>query len=397
MAEAAVAPPAAPAAAQAAPTPAPTQTAQANSAIEDLFNIPADEPAPEAKPDDKAGEVKPVQAKKPDETPKLDDKPVTKPEGKTTPPKAASLREALDLSKQSEASLRKENEELKKKLATPAEDTEKKSLLEERTKWTKHREELETELKYAKYESTQEYKDKYETPFLNEYGRSQKRVAGLKINDADSTEPRAATAQDFDNLMGISGDGEAWEYAQKAFGDKAQIVWQMRERVQELNDARAKAIDDFRKEGIAREKQKSETTETETKQFQGLFDTEVKAATENPKLKHWFTADDGDVKGKELLDKGFSLADQAFGDTSTMAPGARARLYAAVRNRAGAAGLLAHKLQKLQAALDEATEKIKGYEGSEPNHDGEGGKGGGGATGKTGFASADEMIDRMAK
>lgn len=409
----------APAAAPAAPvTPAPSTppvvapgvqptgakgsaTADAYSKIDSLFGVQPDEQQQPPPPDetDEKGNQKP-----PEDPPKPDDK-----GDKGVPPKpdkAASLREAKDRIEAENKNLRKENEDLKTKLKTPADDPEKKKLVEERDGLSKQIETLQNELKFAKYERTEEFETNYNKPFQEAYQNARKRVEGLKIKDPDTEDGagntvqgkiRQGTANDFDQLMGIVDDNDAWEYAQKVFNDKATIALQLREQVGELYTKRAAAIENFRKDGLANEKKKAEQTESETKEFRGLYEGAIKAAQEMPNLKEWFEVEEGDEKGKQLLEKGFKLADDAFGDTSQLTSQARANLYAAMRNRAAVAGLLFHKFKKFAAENSELKKKLEEFEDSEPNLDGKGGKGGKGGAKPTGLAAFDAAVDSLAK
>ncbi len=406
----AIAPPAAPV--DPAAIPAGPATTSADNAINELFGV---EPAKEDEPPKEPAAKEPVAPKEPKDkvepaAPKAQPKELKDDKAQPKDPnKASSLREAKDRVEAENRTLRSKIQELETKLKTPPEDPEKKKLLEERENWGKTREELENELKFADYTRSQEYKDKYEAPFLEAYQSGRKRVEGLKIREPDQKDPatgdvikagsvRQGTAADFDNLMGIADDESAWDFANKTFGEKAPLVLNLREKVNELNTARVKAVDDFRAKGLERENQKTETTKAQQKEFNGMYQSAVKSALENPVLKDWFNADDGDDEGKAILEKGMKMADDAFLEevTSKMTAQAKANLYSAIRNRAAAAGLLNHRLKQTKARVAELEAKLEEYEKSEPNLDGKGGRKEGGEAAPKGLAGFDAAVDRLA-
>lgn len=361
------------------PSPAPKETKPGdnlNDAFASLDEL-VTKPEPAAKPAPKAPEKK--EPSKPAEP--------AKPAAPAQPEKAATLRANYDKVKADLAAMEKRYAELESKSKLPQDFPERKELQDKLASYEKLIEakekklgELDNELKFTRYERSQEYKDKYETPWVDAYTDARNRVAQLKIREADVTDPatgeivtpgkvRQGSEADFDTLMGIANDDDAAEYASKLFGNKASVVLMQREKIRDLNNARLKAIEDYRKQGSEREKQLSETTKKQRDDFVANWQKENTTAAE--KYPQWFKPEEGDEKGNALLEKGFQLADKAFGGTENMAPDEAVRVLSAVRNKAAGFDRLAYKLSTAMARITELETKLKEFETSVPG-EGEG-------------------------
>ena len=152
----------------------------------------------------------------------------------STKVKAATLRDELDRTRTEAADWRGKFEKLQAEISKPKPDPEKEQLLKDRETWNKSRADLENEIKFARYERSQEYKDKYEQPFLSAYEQGQKLVAGLSVKEPDQldqfgevTEPgkaRKATGADWDALMAITDEDAANKFIADHFGHNAARV-----------------------------------------------------------------------------------------------------------------------------------------------------------------------------
>lgn len=330
-----------------------------------------------------------------------------KPPGEQQPGrvKAATLREAKDRAEAEAKALRTEVETLKKQLSEPKANPDKEKWDAERADYQKRLDELETELRFTNYERSQEYKEKYETPFVRAWNAGQQKAAGLKVvespGEADpvtgertGAKMRQGTKEDFDVLMQIGDDDAAAEFAQQRFGAKAPLMLYHREQVQALNSARLQAIDDFRKQGVDREKNRMEQTTQQEKQISEAWTRENTAAIE--KYPNWFKPVEGDDKGNELLERGFKLADLAFSnDIQKMPLEKRVQIWSAVRNKAAGFDRLAQQNRALQDQIKELQAKLEGFEDTEALPGQGGGKGG--KQDVNGYDSVDAMIDKMAQ
>jgi len=75
---------------------------------------------------------------------------------------------------------------------------------------------------------------------------------------------------------------------------------------------------------------------------------------------------EGDTKAAELIELGSKAADMAFGDTSTLSPQQRTKLYAETRNRAAMFGHVAHKLEQTTKQVEALTAELAKYKASTP-------------------------------
>lgn len=288
------------------------------------------------------------------------------------------LREAYEQLKKKHAELELEHTKFKSKASEP--DPEKKTLSERLAEREKRLNELEDEIRYAAYEKSSEYRDKYQTPFIEAYKAGRAKTASLSTTDEEGN-IRKGTGEDFDALMRIVDDNEAAEFAANTFGNKASMVMYHRERVNELNNARTKAVEEYRSKGGERAKQMTEAQEKQRKEARDEYVKSVETATE--KYPQWFKPEDGDDKGNELLDKGFHLADLAFnwgqpvrdGD-KPLTPTQLAKLHAAIRNKAAGFDRLAYREKKHLSRIKELEAEIAKYKASEPGP-GEGRRAGG--------------------
>lgn len=282
------------------------------------------------------------------------------------PFKAAELRTAYENLKREHSKLKQDFE--RAKTEKPKEDPERKTLVETLDAREKRIKELEEELTYTSFERSQEYKDKYEKPFIDAYQAGRARAAALKVMDADGN-PRQGTAADFDRIMGMQDDDQAADAANEMFGTKASLVLYHRERVQEMNRNRVNAIEDHQKNGAEREKtriaeraKQEEQSKAQREKLNGMFTKHVSDAVE--RYPKYFKPVDGDDKGNELLEKGFKMADLAF-NPGNMAPEKVVELHAAIRNKAAGFDRVVYLLKKGEDRIGELEKELAQFKGSE--------------------------------
>lgn len=316
-------------------------------------SVPSNPVDPKAKPQDSSASD--AAAKKPELKP-----------GETAKPKpqpAAELRQAYEALKAKHKALEAEHAALRSK---PPEDPEKKSIQERFESAEKRRQELEDEIRFAKYESSTEYKEKYERPFVDAYQQGRSKVSSLKVVDREGN-TRQGTPEDFDRIARMVDDDAAADAASEMFGTKAPLVLYHRERVQELNGARVRAIEDFRKQGSEREKQQSEAQSKSMESIGKLWKQANEEAVE--KYPQWFKPADGADDENAALEEGYKLADAGFSDSGNMTQEQRVRLHSAIRNRAAGFGRVVLQNRKLSARVSELETKLKEFESSVPGAD----------------------------
>ena len=362
-------------------------------------------PAPEQTPPEKPAETKTTtQAKPPTET-KTETKPGTPP-AKTG--KAKTFREVHE---QTTADLTKANakiKELEAKIAKPVEDPKLKELQAKYDDAIKRLETSETELKYTAFEKTSDFAKDYLKPMEDAYANGVESTKGFRVTDEAGE--RHGTEKDFDEFMAIADQENAWKFAEARFGSKAPVMWQHRQAFIKALGAKNKAIEDYRMNGIEREKQTVAQRQETLRQTNERWSSMVKEGAE--KYPDFFKEVDGDDTGNKLLSQGMALADLAFSalppeSVDKLPPKIQAllvngklpapemlKLHSAVRNMFGGFNRLVFKFRATETENKKLKEKIAGFEGSEPTG---GGDGGGSPTGGKKEDSWESKLDKLAR
>lgn len=346
---------------------------------------PAAEPAPEVKP----------AAEPPTPAP---DKPAsTEPPAATPKPEPAvesmglkQLRGAYETTRKERDNLKREIAELK---AKPVDDPEKPKLTEKLTQREKELEALRKEMEFVDYERSEDYKKSYEQPYVDAWNRARAKVSEFDAMTEDGSTVRPATAKDFDSIANQPDYRSAKAIAKQLFPDDWQAIMSMRENVLELNEKRVTALDAKRKEGEDVRKQRAEERMQSSKKIQTELATQWKTRMEadhkgNPQ---YFAPIEGDVKGNELLEKGFEAAHKAFSVMNPMdaslTPSQRQEAieqHVVAFNKMAAFDRLAYQLVETNKQLKDAQAKLKDFEKSEP-------QGGDGGPTKTDSAPSDRL------
>lgn len=384
------------------------KTSPFNDAFSEIDKIIADsqQKRPD-KPQAKSTEKKTIKQVEPDET-KTEEAPEAQPEKTETKAaekpdesqtlKAPELRAAYSNLKKTHKeavtkleAAEKRLVELEEKAGLSAEAEKLQQRLELAEKRSK---ELEDQIRFVDYQKSDEYKEKYHTPFLNAYQTGRNKIASLRVmerkNDLDEVvqEARKATPEDFDAIMRISDDAQAAELADKLFGPMANLVIYHREKVIDLNTARNNAIEEYQKKGSEREEVTKRMRSESQKKVQGVFKKAVEEGIK--KYPQWFKAADDDAQGKEMLEKGLQKADSIF-TSKNVPPEELAQAHAAFRNMAGAFPFVALKLHRAEAKITELQAELEQFKKSTPSEPSrERGNG-------NGILSFDDEIDALSK
>jgi hypothetical protein len=264
-------------------------------------------------------------------------------------------------------------------LKAPKEDPEKIQLTERVTAAEKRAQEREDELRHVNYERSEEYQTKYFKPYVEAFNVARNKITSLDVVERKQVDPatgeerivqkgRQAVPEDFDQIALMPSDREARLLAKQLFGEDYAVAIQHREKVHELNLARNTALNEQRTKGAEREKLQTEQRTKAQAESQKRNAEMWTSANKEFAEKHpdWFADVEGDEEGNAMLKKDISTTDALFGDVSQLPPEKVVKLHSEMRNRAAAAGRLAHLLTKTKAELAEAKKKLQGYEGSEP-------------------------------
>lgn len=360
-----------------------------SKAFDEYFPTEQPEPKPDAKegktttdkPDDK-GKEKTIDKsgdKKPDEkeTEKTEDHPNKKPEdGKKVDPDKPVRKTPWQLVHEYEAQISELKKQVRSSTEKPiAEHPEYKGLSEKYEAAQKRLSELEDRIRYVDYSASDEYKAKYETPFVNAYTAGRNKTASMSVLTDDSGGSRKGTPDDFDRIMSVMDDDQAATLADEMFGSKAPLVLYHRERVMELNNARNKALEEYREKG-------SEMAKTQKEQYEKSFNAS-REQVEKYWQKHVLEPREryaqfgkpieGDEKGNELLEKGYERAHKAFANLNPLDPRLSpeqreemVKLHGMIINKAAWFDRVVYQGKAKDAQIKELQDKLKKFEESSP-------------------------------
>lgn len=338
-----------------------------------------------------AVEPKPVEPAKPTEPPKAEVKPTEPPkaEAKPTEPTEPKPGEEpidpktkekinpwrlVDEHKARVKALEQQLEETKKKLPDEAAT---KSREERMAQIEKRAQELEDEIRYVNYSKSQEFVDKYQKPYEQQWSKTMSELSEIVVLDGESERPVAAT--DILELVNLPL-GKAREIANEKFGDFADDVMQHRKEIRALFENQQKALDDAKKSGMTREQQQREQWTAKQQEIQNsvksVWEKANEAAKSNPEVGKIFQTDEADAEGNAKLESGYKFVDEAlamnpFDPKLTNEQRAKVvEMQAAVRNRAAAFGKLRATIAKIEASRAALEAELAQYKQSVPPNGG---------------------------
>lgn len=226
----------------------------------------------------------------------------------------------------------------------------------------KDRESLLTRVKALDFTQHPEFHDKFVKPLANELGKAYAFVKELKLNDDATGQQRAATENDFRQLLGLPAQ-EAGELAEKLFGRYASTrVLNHRDKVIELktaeNEARANAATLSEE---SHQRQSVESTQAHQKQLAVYQARRTEIETKHADL---FKAKEHDTEALKVLESGRQLA-QLLEDESIDIE-SRTKIGTDLRMRGEAFGHVVLQRNRAQTQLAEALKKLEAYERSAP-------------------------------
>lgn len=331
------------------------------------------EPEPEEKPDDVApGDEDDAEPSKEPKISPMGEEP--KP-GEPVPESKKPKVNPWNLHKQEKeraAKLELELAETRKLIADPV---ARKTEMDRLAKAEQRAKELEDHIRFVDYEKSQEFKEKYETPYEQSWAKALADLQDITTTDANGNESKLSPSHMLE-LVNMSLP-KAREMANELFGDFADDVMSARKSIREMFDAKAKALSDAKTNGATRMKDAAEKAQSEQAQIHESvtknWDKWKAAVTKDEKFGKYFNTVEGDEQGNQRLAKGFALVERAFSE-NPMDPKhtpeqreAIIKRQAAVFNRAAGfskAVLMATTLEAKVKALE--TELAK-YKGSEPS------------------------------
>lgn len=240
---------------------------------------------------------------------------------------------------------------------------------------TKKLDEVQNEMRFIDYTKHPEYQEKYQKPYEEAWQRAVSELSEINVVDPETNQPRTASAEDLMTLVNLPL-GKARELAEQYFGNFADDVMGHRKEIRKLFETQQKALKDAKEQGGTREKQMQETSQKKfaevTKAVTEIWEKSNSEIKADPKFGKFFAPVEGDEEGNARLQRGYELADSAFGkdprDPSLSAEDRAniVRVHTAIRNRAAAFGRLVHSLSKAEAERDALKERLAKIESTTP-------------------------------
>ncbi len=309
------------------------------------------------------------------------------------PVKAADLRAAYDSvkqqNKQYEAQIKERDAKLKEYESKAPEDN--KPLMDRLAALEKENNDFKEELKFSNYVKHPEFKEKYEKPYSEAWGKAVREIEQLQVNQEDGT-VRQATPGDILALAN-SPLSTLDERAESMFGRSAARVIRHVERIRDLAEAQEKAIADAKTNASEHEKSLRLNSEKSNAEVATILNkTNNDLATKYPK---WFGSDPADPEGNAVFNKSMQYVDQVFQGDPSIPPATRISRMAVIRNKAANHDRLALHLKNANTQIAELKASLEAYEKSEPST----GKAGQPADAKSGnwVDDANAEIDAMDK
>lgn len=225
---------------------------------------------------------------------------------------------------------------------------------------------LKSKLAERDYRESDEFKEKFVSPFNEGVKKAQAYVSKLHILDEDGRPERQATAEDF-NAIYSAEPQMRYAMAKKMFGEdmaigvvrRAEDLESYREQAAE---AAAKHAQNFEK--ISAERQTaSERAAQEYNQM--LKDVHTLLETRHPELfsvKHY--TDKPELQ--QALQSGYDYIDQAEAEASKMPPEDRAAVSSIIRGRAAAFMLLNAQRKADAQEIESLKAELQKYRGTDP-------------------------------
>lgn len=259
-------------------------------------------------------------------------------------------------------------------------------------------------IRYVDYQKHPEFVEKYEKPYQDAWGRLMRRLSGVGVAQEDGTR-RAVEAADILKLSSLPAD-QVIEQAEAKFGKLGSFVAERVEDLKQLWENKMGALEKAKKDGSEFFQQQEQAFTAQQKELQEfLVQTWTKAVDEiktHSRYGEYFNPIEGDDEWNAKLEDGTKkVAEALTGDPRdpSLTPEQRATIvkrHAAMRNRAAAFGVQNLKIQRLEAKLAEATEKLKQYETSTPKTEGSQ-PANGAPQPKDAWSSFDQRIEQYAR
>ncbi len=332
---------------------------------------PAPAAAKPAEPKARPGEVEPpAEPPEPTTPPATGDKPTAP--ATTQDGKKVSPWKLVDQFKERASKAEARALELEKQVMPEAKRKETEDKI---AAYEKRQKEMEDDLRYFNAEKYDPDILKANAEYEGAWKRALHELSELQVVDGASGQQRPVKAEDILALVNMPL-GEARQVANSVFGDFADDVMAHRKEIKTLFEGKMSKLEELKKNGSEREKQRKEQFEKQngeiTGQLNTLWNKEVQDVLANEKHGKFFKPREGDEDWNTRLDKGYKLVDDTYAMNvrdPRYTPDQRAlaiRKHVAVRNRAAAFEAIRFDYERTLTKLATVEKKLAEYEASTP-------------------------------
>lgn len=295
--------------------------------------------------------------------------------------KKANPWKLYDAEKKARATAEQEVQRLKTSVVPEQERT---AIMERVTKAEARAKELEDHIRFVSYEKSTEFKDQYQAPYEAAWQRATKELSEIAITDPISNQQRAVTSQDILELVNMPL-GKAREVADEVFGKFADDAMAHRKEIRGLFEKQNQALDDAKKNGGERERQRKEQSQKQSGEVSTFVQSAWKEANDSfladpvngeyfkPKeIKEGEQPTPDEKEWNDALERGYKLVDEAWKANATapgLTPEQRKEIIkknAAVRHRAAAFGPLKRENARMKKSMAALEKELSQYSESTP-------------------------------
>jgi len=284
------------------------------------------------------------------------------------------LRDAYDKALDSMSELRKENEDLRKKLQG---DDVISGLMEKNKAYEERLAEFERQQALTDYSKSREYKTTYLDPLEHAIAEGADLMAEMTIRGEKGV--RNGTREDFLELMNM-GTKEASELAHEMFGPSAMMIMNLRHQARTLRSKSQTALKNA-EENVSEIMRRKAVEDQETKAYaQKIWESaSSKIVARFPEV---FGDDPDDPEYGKAIAKGLGEFDVAISDNPKVTQEQRLTLLAGMRYRAAALPAVLKRLRHASDRIEELEEELAKIKDSDPDARGDGGSKGSKKQGK---------------
>ena len=289
---------------------------------------------------------------------------------------------------------RKQREEMERKYKEyEKKDLDTSKLAQQIAESKKEMERLQGELRASKFETTEDFKNRYDKPIARMAARAKADIEQLpliigKDEETGEVKTRLATWNDMLELYNMPY-GLAVGHVKRLFGDNYDVVKDHLKALHDRMDEKQAALEDEKANWQKRSAEEDAKRISEREAISEMWERVNKdISAKNPE---WYGEDASDLEGNELLKEGYRLVDSAY-NNDALTPQQKVILDANIRHKAAAFGRDQHRIMKLQSRVAELEEKLNGKKASAPGAVRREGDGGGAAPQK-GILEDDELTE----